>query len=258
MKRRILILTNPGEKNAENYCAGVHVDAENYKSFFKAPYGGYWSDYEIIHLDKPQKSVLHSTIADFAILDFSIVIFCGHGWYSSKSSSNILELNSQECIDSNDLRKCLGKRIIILDSCREVKKEYISDQIVKARALFENVSLFSKLNPTSCKEHYNKSIEACPKQLIVSYATGVDELAGESSQNGGYYSNSLLKVAREWVEEQLPEVNLQSSHYLRNFSSCHNDAEPLVKILSGDKQHPQIEKPRLPDIKHQLPFIILA
>ena len=151
MERRILILTNPGEKNAENYCAGVHVDADNYKSFFKAPYGGYWADYEIIHLDKPQKSTVNSKIAEFSNLDFSIIIFCGHGSYFSVSSSNILELNSQESIDSNDLRKGAGKRIIILDSCREVKKEYISDYLVKARALFENVSYFQNLTPDYAK-----------------------------------------------------------------------------------------------------------
>ena len=55
MKRRVIIITNPGKNNAPNYCKGVYKDASNYESFFKSPYGGYYSSTEIRIFDKPNK-----------------------------------------------------------------------------------------------------------------------------------------------------------------------------------------------------------
>ena len=258
MERKIFLITNAGEEKTENFCAGVKIDAYNYKSFFKASYGGFWSDSEILHLDKPSKAVVINELSKLKTTDFSIIIFCGHGWYSSISKSSIIDLNIKESIDSNELRSTTGKRIVILDSCRKVYPEYIVENLIKARALLESTSQFSKLNPESCKYYYNKKISECPNQLLMAYASDINELAGDSSTNGGYYSSSLLKSSIDWVEKSIKEVDLSKIYSSGSFALCHLNSIPQVTKISGDKQHPQIERPRQANVKDNLPFVIIA
>ena len=166
MKRRILIITNAGKVGADNYCEGVYRDKENYISFFKSGYGGYYSDTEIRAFDKPTKAKVREEISNLTNdnIEFSIIIFCGHGWYSTISNSNIFELNdSKEQIDSLELRTGAKKRIIIEDNCREPHPEYITESLSKAfsaTALSENRN--QQINLEECKRYYNKKIlEGC-------------------------------------------------------------------------------------------------
>src|ERR1035437_8077547 len=168
MKRKILIITNPGEKGDEYYCNGVYVDAENYISYFTAPYGGYWSEEsEILHLDKPSILQVDNEIKELGLCDFSIIVFCGHGYYSKKKESNILHLNKVEEFNSNDFRINSKKRIIILDSCRKVGEEDLSEsEIFKARKYFSLLSSQKNLHPEDCKRYYNQTIDECKNQII--------------------------------------------------------------------------------------------
>src|SRR5690554_1979634 len=102
MKRRIIIITNAGKVGADNYCEGVFRDRENYINFFKAAYGGFYADSEIRPLDKPSKLKVRAELKALVNdnIEFSIIVFCGHGWYSTISSSNIFQLNDTEEIDS--------------------------------------------------------------------------------------------------------------------------------------------------------------
>ena len=42
MTRKALIISNPGELGAENYCEGVKKDVANYKNFLMSAAGGGW------------------------------------------------------------------------------------------------------------------------------------------------------------------------------------------------------------------------
>lgn len=258
MNRKILIITNPGEKGDEHYCSGVYVDSDNYNDFFKSPMGGYWSDSEILILDKPTKLRVEQELNTLANMDFSIIIFCGHGFYSSHSESNILELKKSERIDSLDLRKNSNKRIIILDSCREVHPEYLTDSIQKAKMFSASFETLTKLNPQDCKRYYNETINECSKQTIIAYAADINELAGDSSSKGGYYTSSLLKESRKWVDNNISSVDLTSKYRTCSFPASHDLSIPSVQKLSGGEQNPQIEKPRIPSGTKFLPFIIIA
>lgn len=262
MKRKVLMITNPGINGAANYCPGVYKDQENYFAYFKEPFGGYWSNLELRHIDKPSRSnVLNELSLLFqGDIEFSIVIFCGHGWYSAKSNSNILVLNdAKEEMDSLELRAMANKRIIILDSCREVHPEYISEDITKslsAKALFERER--SVLNPEECKKYYNQSIAKCPKQIINGYACRLNEVAGDSPVFGGYYSSSLIKASKDWSETNRKIMDLSKNYSVAPFPTCHDGSIPMVSRLSGNTQNPQIEKPRVSDTESYLPFAVVA
>lgn len=262
MKRRILIITNAGKVGAENYCEGVFKDKANYIAFFKAGYGGFYSDAEIRTFDKPTKAKVREELALLPAdgIEFSILIFCGHGWYSTKSNSNIFTLNdSNEEIDSLEFRVGAKKRIVIEDNCRKPHDEYISESLIKG---FSAVALSDgyrrQVSPEQCKIYYNNKITSCPNQIIIGQACNIGEVAGDSSTNGGYYSSSLLKQTVRTAEADLQSIDLSKSYKTYSFPLSHNNSIPLVKKLSGDTQNPQIEKPRVADANDYLPFAVIA
>ncbi|MGC4021699.1 MAG: caspase family protein [Cyclobacteriaceae bacterium] len=260
INRRVIMLTNPGKNGESNYCPGVYVDQRNYFSYFTQPYGGYWSSSELRHFDKPSKQTVYKELDLIKQddIEFSIIIFCGHGWYSSRSNSNILVLNDlKEEMDSLDLRIGSNKRIIILDNCREVHDQYISENLVKG---FSADALRSRerktLNPEVCRALYNKTISDSPGQIINSYACGLNEYAGDSSTLGGYYSSSLLGASKDWAENEMNRIDLSTKYSILNFPIAHNQSVPIVQRLSANKQNPQIDKPR--SANAFLPFAIVA
>lgn len=100
VNRRALLIANPGEVGAENYCEGVNKDMANYKTFLKSPLGGLWYENEIEILHKPSKTTVRQAIQKLKSYDYSKLVFSGHGVYSSIHESTILELNKYENIDS--------------------------------------------------------------------------------------------------------------------------------------------------------------
>ena len=75
MKKKILIISNPGDERAGNYCEGVHKDVENYKKFFTSSLGGNWYYSEIEWMEKPDKATVRRKLADMKKLDFNYNIY---------------------------------------------------------------------------------------------------------------------------------------------------------------------------------------
>lgn len=60
MKRQALLIANPGESGASNYCEGVNRDCDSYPLFLKAPFGGAWYGNEIEILRRPSAAEVAS------------------------------------------------------------------------------------------------------------------------------------------------------------------------------------------------------
>ncbi len=225
-------------------------------------YGGYYSDAEIRAFDKPSKAKVREELSLLSKdgVEFSILIFCGHGWYSTVSNSNIFRLNdNNEEIDSLEFRAGAKKRIVIEDNCRKPHKEYINEDIIKGfSAMALSDGFRRQVNPDQCKIYYNNKIKSCPQQIIIGQACSIGETAGDSPTNGGYYSASLLKQTVKTAEADLHSIDLSKSFQTYSFPLSHNNAIPLVRNLSGNTQNPQIEKPRFADAKDYLPFAVVA
>ncbi len=249
MKRHALIISNPGEPGADNYCHGVNVDVQNYKSFLKSPLGGGWYDSEISPLARPTCQELESKIIGLSSFDYTFFVFCGHGFYSAQRESTILELKKGQEFNSIGLRKNSNKRSIILDCCRKVEKEIV----VKAamEALFEEAR--KMLDLAECRKYFENQIEKCLKGIIVGYACSKNETAGDSQSKGGYYSYSMMQSATSWRETN--KIDLSKDWAAFSVVSAHNGAIPGVRSLSGGTQNPEIEKPRT---DQYFPFAIMA
>lgn len=248
MKRKALIISYPGKVGADNYCNGVYVDANRYKEFLTSPLGGAWYESEVKYLDTPSRDSVLSEIDALKQYDYTMVFFSGHGYYSRRSESTILEINNNEVIDSMDFRRGSTKRSIIVDACRQVYEEPVFEAARKAMKFAE-----ARANFDSCRRYYETLIDKCSSGVVVGYACGVDETAGESSSRGGYYSSSLVKTSEEWSESG--HFDLSSHYYHQSIVKVHNSAALKVNSLSGGTQHPEIDKPRS---EPYFPFAIMA
>jgi hypothetical protein len=246
--RKALIIGYPGEKGANNYCEGVNLDIKNYKSFLTSPLGGFWYEDEVEILYIPSKKAVSDAVQNLKYVDYSKIIFSGHGAYSPIYDSTFLELNNNEAIDSAELRGACRKQTIILDCCRKVERV-----IIEERVMLKAAKVATALNPQKCRRYYGQRIEECDTGLIVMYACSINERAGDDSSKGGYYSYNLIRSATTWADSNTG--NLSISAYFFSVVSAHDTASTRVKNLSGDRQNPQIEKPRS---GLYFPFAILA
>lgn len=238
MRKKILILSNPGREGAENYCEGVKRDVDNYKQFFLSPVGGNWYESEIDCRQYATKSEVLKLLKDMRNLDFSIIIFVGHG-YSQYNRSyvelkpSIWQNDTTNDMDTEEFRESACKRIVILDCCR---KEWVP--------LFEHNAVVNRIEKSfsmyrNTREIYESVIEEMPIMNLFLYGCDLGETSGDDSRRGGYYSSALLDVCYQKAQE----YRHKQERYYVSAVQAHELAIPLVKKKKYD-QNPQIEKPR--------------
>lgn len=249
MTRKALIISNAGEANAANYCKGVAVDVGNYTTFLQSPVGGAWRTTEVLHLDRPTSAQLQKEISDLKNLDYSFIAFAGHGYFSQKSLSTILELRSGEEYDSVKLRESSKKRTIVLDCCRRIHRDVTHEAVAKMAALREGLNL----DPAQCRIYFDRAVEKCADGVVVTYACAVDQVAGDSELIGGFYSSSLIASGK--ALESTTQIDLKSQFKVLSIAQTHDAALPSVHRLSGGTQTPKIEKPRS---EPHFPFAVIA
>jgi hypothetical protein len=148
--RRALLISNPGELGQENYCKGVYVDIKNYQRLMLAPEGGAWDASDIKHLDRPSASDVRSWLEVYSKYDYMLVMFTGHGWYSSNDGDRILELRKGEQLASSDMAKGAKKRTIILDCCQKVHPESLMEK--RAADSMASAAAHKVADPARCRE----------------------------------------------------------------------------------------------------------
>ncbi len=247
--RKALLISNPGEAGEERYCDGVYVDVKNYIDFLTSPLGGFWFKHEIEHLERPTTQQLKQKLSAIPYQAYSLIIFCGHGYFSPRLGTTVLELRKNEEIGSLDLRDNASKRSILLDCCRRVHYDLLLDKAMRSAICFAE----PQLNPDLCRSYFDRCLDDCANGIVVGYACCKGETAGESKTRGGYYSSSVINSAESWRESSRPE--LSKFYYKRSIVQIHNEATGLVTKLSGGTQNTDIEKPRS---EPYFPFAVMA
>ena len=238
MKRYGLIIANPGEVGDENYCEGVNKDILNYENFLCSPVGGAWNKSEIKILKKPTTLDVQIAIIQANQADYAFIVFAGHGYYSDNKKSTILHLRPGIEIDSAELRQGAKKQTVILDCCRKIERPRLVEK--RAALAFEEGAI-SHISAVNCRKYFDKEIESCPDSLVVVHSCSIDQKAGDDPEQGGYYSYSLIDCTNDWASG-LP---FNPSHYYsQSIAKVHETAAVQVSRLSGNRQTPQIEKPR--------------
>lgn len=247
--RKALIIGAPDEK-----IPGVNVDIKNLGDFFKSPIGGLWSDNEITTLISPSSTDIRRQIELLKVNDYSLIFFAGHGYHSIERRRTILHINPRETFDSLELRVGAAKHSLIMDCCRKPESER---RLLKAAmdSLSFNESRTQQPDPAQCRYYFNKAIDDCENGLVVMNSCSIDETAGESSSEGGYYTSSLIDSANAWAKNKLRTIDLTRSYATSSTQECHNLAAAQVKNLSGGRQNPTFESPRS---ERKFPFAVIA
>lgn len=237
LTRKALIISNPGEIGSETYCEGANKDPLIYKSFLLSGLGGGWLPGEITALKRPSRQEALNAISALKGADYSLVAFCGHGYYSASRNSTILELKAAVELDSVDLRQGATKRTIILDCCRKVYPEIALEAAMeKAIAKADHV-----VDPSEARRYFDKKLTACAKGLVVLFGCSMGEKAADDSERGGVYSSSLIRGAEEWARTN--KTNTSLNYDVLSVVGAHIRATTLVKSLTGKTQNPTIQKP---------------
>jgi len=248
MTRKAIIISNPGESGTEGYCEGVKADVSNYRRFLTSPLGGSWNESEIIHLERPKRDDVREQLLSLIAKDYSFVVFCGHGYFSTSRNSTIIELNKSEELNSRELRSNATKRTIILDCCRRIGPEAL-----RKAFMAEASRTAPLLNLSECRKYFDQAIGDCTNGIVVGYACSMNETSGESKSFGGYYSSSIMQSALTWHEKT--HIDLTKKYRPFSIVNAHDSATPVVRELSGGTQNPDIEKPRSGPY---FPFAIMA
>lgn len=241
--KRALLISNPGEIGAKNYCKGVYVDVENYKRLLKSAEGGGWDDKEIHWLDRPTAKIARFWVGIHSLSDYSLIVFTGHGCYSQKHHDQILELREGENIASVDLHQGAKKRTIILDCCQEVHEEPVTEKV--ARVLnFSQAKMLRTANHDVCKKMFADEIQRSPAGIVKLTSCTKGELSTDSDTRGGRYNGSVMECVEDWVLMQ--QGISQKGTAVLSVVDAHECASARTKRLSDGLQNPTIEKPRTP------------
>lgn len=191
MTRSALIIACPGEESdAKNYLPGTKVDLENYKNFLQSDYGGKWYSWEIETLINPTGREVKDAAGNMNS-DYSFIVFTGHGGIRKEDEQGFIWLGD-DLFPNVILKTQAQKQTIIFDSCRTVIEGHVkefsksilnelrAEQVIDARKIFD------------------KHLSICEDGIVELYACSKNESARENAKDGGYYSNSLIKVGKSF------------------------------------------------------------
>ncbi|MDR3109516.1 MAG: caspase family protein [Planctomycetaceae bacterium] len=236
MKKKIFMIGNT------NGLPGVNVDIDSYRSFFTSPVGGNWYDGEIEILRNPRKGELLARINAMRQknYDYVITIFSGHGGFARNGT--VLEINKyDELIDANELRNLSERQLLIFDCCREI----IVPSATKTASIL-NLSLSKQAEYDIVREKYEERISQSVPQEVILWACNTQEAATDISNEGGVYSQSLLRAARELAGGNEMFVSVSKAHEM---------ATNYTQQRTRGLQNPQIYQPRC--LTSQcLPFVV--
>ena len=229
----MLIIANPGERDAENYCKGVNQDVTRYQRFFTSIQGGAWKTDEIKTLIRPEPREVDLALSELKSADYSMVIFCGHG-YSRKNETTMVELYKDCDYDPNNFKQGAERHTVILDCCRAVY-EPVTESVLN------HYELRASSDHSPALQHaravFDDAVRRCPPGFAVLYACSLGETAGDNEETGGVYSHALRSAALQ-LSETL------SGSETASVVRVHNDAAQAVRHETGDHQNPTITKPR--------------
>lgn len=247
--RRALIIGAPDEK-----IPGVNVDLKRLKEYLKSPIGGLWYENEITTLISPTSSSIRLQLSLLKLSDYSLVFFGGHGFHSIDRNRTILHINSYETFDSLELRAGAQKHSLMLDCCRKAEHERrLAKATLEAYALDSARS--QQLNPAQCRSYYDKAIADCDSGLVVMNACSINQTAGESDTEGGYYTSSLIDSGNEWARAKLASIDLSTKYSTSSTQACHEAAAAKVRLLNPGRQTPSFESSRG---DKKFPFAVVA
>ena len=120
MKRALGIVGSPESEDPGELLLGVQADQTSYEAFFRSSFGGSWEDGEISTFEQPSADQLLPVLRRLDV-EFSITVFCGHGWTEVGAGPAIC-INNREPLFVKDFRTDDPRQVTIIDACRHLRR----------------------------------------------------------------------------------------------------------------------------------------
>ena len=192
MKRQLLLISSPGDPADKNYAPFVKDTIKRYKDYFKSSVGGGWKNSEIVEYgeDNPlTESMLDEHIKKMEDMDYSFIMFCGHGGIDSNGVSMILlPCPGGTLYPVNRLEEGgkTIKRTVLVDACRS----RIQTRITEAVGVKQD---YTVVYATESVDLYKETITKTKPHVELYQSTGPYEYANADNSFGPYYSELLLR-----------------------------------------------------------------
>ena len=178
-----------------------------------------------------------------------MTVFCGCGDYDRRRNAIIVPLPNGRDIEAGALRAGAPKHTLILDCFRGIHQDVSPEDLPKP----SKPNLAPEWRAEPCRQFYDLELERCEPGIVVMYSSSVGGLAGDGDHIGGSYAYSLVDCARRWSAETF--VDTAIDYKVLSVGAAHAAAVSEVGRLSGNRQKPPIEPPRL---QRRFPFAIVA
>ena len=258
MNRKLILIISDGGGNEP--LAGVHLDKDNYLSFFQSPEGGAWLDSEIIIFDDNNFSLnsleqlIQATNLIGQKIEYFLIVYCGHG-YTDEEGEIHFEVNEASSMALNDLREtvCGTRCLFIADSCRTICR--LNEGGILDRRMFSSECQEYPAYAALCREKYNNFIlQTDPSETTILLACSFDEMSRENTK-GGLYSYNLILAAKNKIRKMRSSQIEDPSVTDASAIACHNAASNVVAERTHNKQHPEIYlRSRA---RQQFPFVVV-
>lgn len=244
MERRALLIacgTVPGQDRL----LGAYQDIRALRSYLESIEGGAWYSNEVHTLVDPESDEVLRWVQWAHQAGFSFISFSGHG------SQRITSLHPRRtdayalCADNrsiprSSLKARSGRRVILLDSCREV------EELAKAAVLEGLAQLPSpQLDWRMARRLYEAQVLRCHEYNATVFGSTFNGLALDSPS----FTSALVGTGMQWARGDVPDGGVGILTIGSAFSRARTE-----HVLNHPGYHPQIVTPGR--VRANLPFAV--
>lgn len=201
MKRKALIIGAP-----DSAIPGVKADMKNYYAYLTSRTGGLWRADEIDVLENPSRKLTLEKVSMLRYVDYSFVLFGGHGSYSTSDRATKLVVGGREQVFDHELMYGAERRTVIIDACRNIPTPSAVRTLRKIA--MDSMAFASAIDP---RKVFDAAVMLCPPSLTAIHSCSIDESAGDN-ERGGTYSRALLDAAYEWNGSASSVLTIDDAH----------------------------------------------
>ncbi|QEH36550.1 Caspase domain protein [Aquisphaera giovannonii] len=226
---RLAILIHSENADENSPLPGPRRDIENFTSFLLSPMGGAWDPREFATEPHPTIDRMLELIDRANTVDYTLIVFSGHGGYYGRKMSILLSYGDSMLVD-DIYRRIKTKATIVIDACRSTIREDVDLRTPQmAQVLTEGTD-----QSENYRALFDDSIARSTQRTTVVYGCARGEDAVDTP-TGGLFISNLLNAASEWASSRRgdrPQVLTGIDAVFR--------AEPRMK-LSGFGQSPAVD-----------------
>ena len=242
MTRHFFIIGAPLSYEQPTFYNGVKSDIINFYNYSRSFTGGAFRPDEVSVFENPTLRDLEIAFRR-VVADYIVVVFTGHGYIQRETVQVTFNINSYQVMTLERMIRQLRapKKLIIADACRNyVESNKYYNFIGDAGASYMNFP--SYLLERRARTLYDQGISMTDSGIQVLFSASPGQ-SSTLSEDGSYYSKSLLQSIKNWsLEIEQGSILLGkgahtfASRYLHQYYSTQQ--QPQYKWSQGTANYP--------------------